>query len=81
MSDTLMWEVRAAPGRRAELLRWVDETVDRDADIYLGGEERIVVIARGLEKLPDPPPELLHRPVHQWPFQHHRTVRGGAQNR
>ncbi|GAB2975678.1 hypothetical protein LWP59_31950 [Amycolatopsis acidiphila] len=77
MSDTLMWEVRATPGRREELLRWVEDTLDRDADIYLGGEERIVVIARGVEKLPEPPAELLARPVHQWPFEHHGTVKGG----
>jgi hypothetical protein len=76
MSDTLMWEVRAAPGRRDELLAWVDDTIRRDADIYLGGQDRIVVIARGVEKLPEPPEQLLARPVHQWPFQHHRSVSG-----
>lgn len=73
-----MWEVRATAGRREELLRWVEATLDRDADIYLGGEERIVVIVRGVAKLPEPPAELLARPVHQWPFQHHRRVRSGS---
>ncbi|TNC24659.1 hypothetical protein FG385_17340 [Amycolatopsis alkalitolerans] len=71
-----MWEVRATPGRRDELLRWVESAVDRDADIYLGGEERIVVIVRGAERLPEPPEDLLARPVHQWPFRHYRTVTG-----
>lgn len=71
-----MWEVRAVPGRRDDLLRWVEATVQREADIYLGGQDRIVVIARGVAKLPDPPEELVARPVHQWPFQHHRRVAG-----
>ncbi len=71
-----MWEVRAVPGRREELLRWVEAAVTREADIYLGGEDRIVVIARGAERLPDPPEELLARPVHQWPFRHYRRVAG-----
>jgi hypothetical protein len=78
VKDTLMWEVRAAPGRREELLRWVEDTVHRDAEIYLGGEERIVVIARGVEKLPDPPEKLLARTVHEWPFEHYGRVTSGS---
>ncbi|MEV4597073.1 hypothetical protein AB0K15_06680 [Amycolatopsis sp. NPDC049253] len=86
MSDTLMWEVRAAPGRQQDLLAWVEATAVPEltatehfagADVYLGGQDRVVVIARWTAvppRLPDPPEELLARPVAQWPFQHHSTV-------
>lgn len=84
MSDTLMWEVRAVEGRRDELAAWVDQRAlpalaempgFRDADVYLGGQDRVVVIAHfsgEAGRLPEPPAELLARPVAQWPFQHRR---------
>lgn len=83
MTDTLMWEVRAEPGKRGELLRWVEEIAlptlsgYRSLDVYLGGPDRIVVIGRWdgeAGRLPEPPADLLARPAAQWPFRHHRTV-------
>ncbi|MDQ0379557.1 hypothetical protein [Amycolatopsis thermophila] len=74
MADTLMWEVRAAPGRRDELLAWVESAIPGPAEVYLGGPDRVVVIARGVSRLPEPPPELLARPVAQWPFTFHRSL-------
>ncbi|WP_055589523.1 hypothetical protein [Peterkaempfera griseoplana] len=91
--DTLMWEVRAEPGRRQELLAWVEERALPElvgrlgflrADIYCGGQDRVVVVARfdtvharvshAPVRLPDPPSDVLTRPVHQWPFRFHRSV-------
>jgi hypothetical protein len=82
MSDTLMWEARARTGKQDDLLRWVEETAlpaldGCHTDVYLGGQDRVVVIARspvGPPRLPDPPDDLLERPAHQWPFRHHRTL-------
>ena len=82
--DTLMWEVRAAPGRLPELLSWVERQLagrpaaDGSADLYTAADDRIVVILRSgseagtgagpVPRLPDPPAELLSRTAHQWPF-------------
>ncbi|GAA4833830.1 hypothetical protein [Saccharopolyspora rosea] len=80
-NDTLMWEVRAADGRLAELLDWIDATALpflreqsalRAVDVYRSTEDRAVVIASfhgPPVSLPEPPAELLRRPVHQWPFR------------
>lgn len=87
IADTLMWEARAQPGRLEALLRWVDETAlprlrddpeCRDVDVYIGGQDRAVLIVRyrsAVANLPEPPADLLSRPVHQWPFRHRRTDR------
>jgi antibiotic biosynthesis monooxygenase (ABM) superfamily enzyme len=86
--DTLMWEVRAEPGRQQELLAWVEERAVPElvrspgflaADIYLGGQDRVVAIARfdaghAPARLPDPPTDVLARSAHQWPFRFHRSV-------
>jgi hypothetical protein len=77
-----MWEVRAAPGRLAELIEWIgrdivsslrDRPGCRGVEVYqAGADERAVVIAHFDAEpgtLPEPPEELVHRPVHQWPFQ------------
>jgi hypothetical protein len=86
MNDTLMWEARAEPGRRDDLLRWIEETAlprlaatagFQDATVYLGGQERVVVIAHYADeagRLPDPPDGLVARPAAQWPFQRHHSV-------
>jgi hypothetical protein len=66
---TLMWEARAAPGRGDELLAWALEHADADADVYRGGDERVVVIDATGRGLPDAPPELVARPPHVWPFE------------
>ncbi|MBN9800955.1 MULTISPECIES: hypothetical protein [Pseudonocardia] len=77
MTPTLMWEARAADGRRDELLAHVRE----QAVVALAGAERhelfvadggrVVVIAVGVPAgttLPEPPGELLARPPHSWGF-------------
>ena len=85
-ADTLMWEVRAAPGALPELLAWVERQLAADlaatpdggsADVYRAADDRIVVILRSPAgaarpaRLPEPPAELLARPAHQWPFAFH----------
>jgi len=80
--DTLMWEVRAAAGRLAELVEWIDGHIVsalrdrpgcRGVEVYqASADERAVVIAHFDGEpvdLPEPPDELVRRPVHQWPFQ------------
>ena len=88
--DTLMWEARAQAGRQADLLSHIEQTVlptvladpaCLDAGIYLGGQDRVVLIAHFTSApppLPAPPDDLLLRSVHQWPFRRHATCRGSA---
>jgi hypothetical protein len=66
---TLMWEAKAGPERAAELLAWVLEHADPAAEVYRGGDGRVVVIDKAGLGLPEPPAELLARPVHVWPFE------------
>jgi hypothetical protein len=85
--DTLMWEVRAAPGRLSELLVWVrDRAVPTvlgqegclSVDVFDASDERVVIIARFVRRtagVPDPPAELLRREPHAWPFRHLSTHR------
>ncbi|MBX6390743.1 MAG: hypothetical protein IRZ08_17425 [Frankia sp.] len=85
-----MWEVRAAPGRLADLIAWVRQTGLPDllgrpgcagADLFDASDERVVVIARfggPAARLPDPPAELLRRPAHAWFFRHVSTHRPPA---
>ncbi|OHV37594.1 hypothetical protein BCD49_16705 [Pseudofrankia sp. EUN1h] len=80
-----MWEVRAAPGRLADLLEWVRDTAVPEllegpgclrVDVYDAADERVVVIARfagAPARLPEPPAGLLRRPEHAWPFRHLST--------
>jgi hypothetical protein len=89
-SDTLMWEARTLPETRTRLLEWAERTLVPfldvapgylGADLYLGGPDRVVLIARFEStppRLPDPPAGLLTRPVHQWPFTHHGHGDGAA---
>ena len=88
--DTLMWEARTQAGRQADLLSHVEQTVlpavladpaCLDAGIYLGGQDRVVLIAHfngAPPSLPAPPDDLLLRSVHQWPFRRHVMCRGSA---
>lgn len=69
---TLMWEAKAAPGRGAELLAWALENADPAAEVYRGGDERVVVIDGTGRGMPDAPPELLARTPHVWRFEHVR---------
>jgi hypothetical protein len=88
-ADTLMWEARTPPDARARLVEWAKQTLVPylhgtpgylEADLYLGGPDRVVLIARfgsTPPRLPAPPAELLARPVHQWPFTQHWRDRVG----
>jgi hypothetical protein len=88
-ADTLMWEARTPPEARARLVEWAKQTLVPylhgtpgylEADLYLGGPDRVVLIARfgsTPPRLPAPPAELLARPVHQWPFTQHWRDRVG----
>ncbi|MFC7218909.1 hypothetical protein ACFQLX_12140 [Streptomyces polyrhachis] len=80
MTVTLMWEAKAASGRGAELLAWA-----RAQDLARTPLRREVLTAPGervltltwwpgpyeapAPELPDPPAELLARPVHRWRFE------------
>lgn len=66
---TLMWEAKAAPDQGAELLAWALVHAPAGADVYRGGDGRVVVIDPTGAGLPAPPPALLARPVHVWPFE------------
>src|SRR5437870_11554002 len=63
---TAMWEAKAGPGRHDELLAFVLAHAPADADVYRSADARIVVIDHTGRGLPDPPSELLARPVHVW---------------
>lgn len=72
-----MWEARAVEGRGPELLDWVRaqrlDPVPLRRETLSGAEDRVLVITwwePGAEpvELPDPDPDLLHRPVHRWRF-------------
>ncbi|MBW1596995.1 hypothetical protein [Streptomyces sp. JJ38] len=76
-TTALMWEARAADGRGAELLAWVraQPLVPEPArrETYTAPGDRVLVITHWPEagepgELPDPPGELLYRPVHRWRF-------------
>lgn len=72
MSDqqVLMWEVRAAPGRLADLVDAVRRLADPSAAVYTSSapDERVVVIDPSGKGVPDVPAELLARAAHEWIF-------------
>lgn len=88
LNDTLMWEVHTDAGRREEVLAWVEDRATpelaggpgfQSADIYLGGQDRVVVVARydaghAPAQLLEVPTDVLTSSVHQWPFRFHRSV-------
>ncbi|MDI5965113.1 hypothetical protein [Streptantibioticus silvisoli] len=75
----LMWEARAADGRGADLLAWTRECTlgaepSRRETLTAPGD-RVLVITwwpggydADVPELPDPPGELIARPVHRWRF-------------
>lgn len=81
-NNALMWEVRADEGKASEVITWLEDNVVpflgrrqgyRSVDLYRSAEDRVVVIAHfdgEPVNLPEPPRELVARPVHQWPFEH-----------
>jgi hypothetical protein len=68
-----MWEVRAAPGRLAELTAHVAGLLPPGARIYRSrpgdAEERLVVIDPGSGPVPDLPAGLVARRPHAWDFE------------
>jgi hypothetical protein len=71
MTATLMWEVRAAPGRLDELVAFVDAHADPTAQVYRadGPDPRVVVIDPSGHGVDGVPAELLARPPHRWLFE------------
>ncbi len=67
---TLMWEVRAAPGRLDDLVAFVCAAAVPSAQVFRAdGPPRVVVIdptGRGVDAVPA---DLVARPPHSWPFE------------
>lgn len=66
---TLMWEAKAAPGRRDELIAHVLEHADPQATVYRSADDRVVVIDPTGRGMSDVPGALVARPPHVWPFE------------
>jgi hypothetical protein len=68
---TLMWEVRAAPGRLDELVAFVRDAADPAAQVYRsdGPDPRVVLIDPSERGIADVPDELVARPPHAWRFE------------
>ncbi|MEV4611803.1 hypothetical protein AB0K43_04265 [Kitasatospora sp. NPDC049258] len=80
MTLAQMWEARAADGRAAELAAWVlaealpavrcAAGVER-AELLTAPGDRVLLItwwSGEPRPVPEPPAELLARPVHRWSF-------------
>jgi hypothetical protein len=69
--STLMWEVRAVPGKVEQLLAFIRGAADPSAQVYrsAGPEPRVVVIDPSGRGIADVPAELVARPPHAWPFE------------
>ena len=68
--SVLMWEVRAAEGRLADLVAYAREHADPSAQIYAASEpDRLVVIDPSGRGLPGVPSDLIARPPHEWTFR------------
>lgn len=68
---TLMWEVRAAPGRLRDLVAFVSEHADASAQVYFAddADARVVLVDPTERGVPEPPADLVGRPPHQWHFE------------
>jgi hypothetical protein len=68
---TLMWEVRAADGRLADLVAYVSAHADPSAQLFRsdGADPRVVVIDPTGRGVSDVPAELVARPPHEWSFE------------
>ncbi|MFI6344574.1 hypothetical protein [Streptomyces sp. NPDC050560] len=80
MAVALMWEARAVEGRGAELLAWARGSTLAPAPLrretLTAPADRVLVLTwwdaaydADLPELPEPPADLLHRPVHRWRFE------------
>jgi hypothetical protein len=76
--DTTMWEVRCVEGAVDALVDWLRTALGQEcgalaaATVYTAADDRVVVIARGVEgapRLPEAPVHLVRRPAHQWQFE------------
>lgn len=75
-----MWEARAAEGRGGELYRWVHDAAlpalrgsagPARTEVFTAPGDRVLLITWWTAEpspVPDPPAELLSRPVHRWSF-------------
>lgn len=69
---TLMWEAKAAPGQADALLAWLLDA-SPEGLVFRSGDRVVLVVDPEPSDLPragvpDPPAELLARPVHAWRF-------------
>lgn len=76
-----MWEARAVADRGAELLVWAQQQglaqEPSRRETFRAPQDRVLVItwwqapydAPDLPELPDPPGDLVTRPVHRWRFE------------
>ncbi|MEU0275687.1 hypothetical protein, partial [Streptomyces sp. NPDC006307] len=78
------WEARAAEGRGPELLAWARAAelaaVPRRRETFTAPGDRVLVLTwwdapydADLPELPEPPTDLVTRPVHRWRFASHGT--------
>src|SRR5690606_36961704 len=78
MTVALMWEAKAAEGRGSELLEWAHKRLPEGPvrrELLTAPGERVLAITwwdaeedAELPELPEPPGELIARPVHRWRF-------------
>lgn len=80
MTVALMWEARAAQGRGGELLAWARARHPSGSPLrretFRAPQDRVLIITwwdapydADLPELPDPPSDLVSRPVHRWRFE------------
>lgn len=80
MTVALMWEARAVEGRGADLLAWAQHqnlaATPLRRETFHAPQDRVLVITwwdapydAALPELPEPPGELVTRPVHRWRFE------------
>ncbi|MFD5540503.1 hypothetical protein ACFWIJ_22485 [Streptomyces sp. NPDC127079] len=80
MTVASMWEARAARDRGDELLAWARaQRLTRTPlrrETFRAPQDRVLVITwwegeydADLPELPDPPADLVTRPVHRWRFE------------
>lgn len=62
-----MWEAVAAPGRAGDLTAWA--LALGVGEVYRSADGRVVVVADGVDALPDPPEGTCARDPHAWPFE------------
>jgi hypothetical protein len=82
-----MWEAKAAPGRGAELLAWARGhglpalAGAARAELFSAPGDRVLLIGwwpGEPVQVPDPPDDLLARPVHRWAFHSESVVSCGT---